>query len=160
MISLIVAVDENGCIGINGKMPWHIPEELKHFKEYTWNKKVLVGRKTYESIGKPLKNRKVYVLSHDNILDENIEVIHNLDLFIKKYKNYDEELVVIGGSQIYEMMMDHVDKMVISVIKTKVKGDTYFPKFDINDFILVSKQENEKYDVYTFIRKEEKDAFY
>ena len=154
MISLIVAVDKNGCIGLNGKMPWNIPEEMKHFREYTWGKSVLVGRKTFEGFKKPLENRYHYILSSKEFTGDNIEVVNNLDELILKYKKSDDELVVIGGSKVYNYFLEIVDKMVISVIQDEFDGDTYFPPFDINKFNLKSKKEHTKFIVYTFVRKE------
>lgn len=154
MISLIVAVDKNGCIGSNGKMPWNIPEEMKHFREYTWGKRVVVGRKTFEGFKQPLKNRYHYILSSKKFEGEKIEVISNLDKLVKEYKNSNEELVVIGGSKVYNIFLEIVDKMVISVIQNEYDGDTFFPNFDIEQFDLVSKEIKEDFIIYTFVRKE------
>ena len=154
MISLIVAVDKNGCIGLNGKMPWNIPEEMKHFREYTWGKSVLVGRKTFEGFKQPLCNRYHYILSSKEYFGENLEVISNLENLIEKYKNSEEELVVIGGSKVYNYFLNVVDKMVISVIQNEYHGDTYFPGFDITKFKLESIQYHKEFNVYTLIRKE------
>ena len=154
MISLIVAVDKNGCIGLDGKMPWHIKEELKHFKEYTWGKKVLIGRKTFEGLGKPLTNRYHYLLTSKNIEIETGEIVTDLATLIDQFKNNDEELVVIGGAQVYKKVLDIVDKMIISVIQNEYNGDTYFPKFDMNRFDVESIQTHDEFIVYTLIRKE------
>ncbi len=154
MISLIVAVDMNGCIGLNGKMPWHIKEELKHFKDYTWGKKVLIGRTTFQGLNKPLENRYHYLLTTHDIQIENGEIVTNLDHLINKYKDNEEELVVIGGAQVYKSVLDCVDKMIISVIQDEYKGDTYFPSFDVNKFKLESINTHEKFIVYTLVRKE------
>ena len=154
MISLIVAVDLNGCIGLNGKMPWHIKEELKHFKEYTWGKKVLIGRKTFAGLYKPLENRYHYILTGSNFQIDDGEIVTNLDDLIHQYKNSDEELVVIGGAQVYKQLLNHVDKMVISVIQEEYEGDTYFPIFDISQFETESIKKHERFIIYTLVRKE------
>ena len=154
MISLIVAVDLNGCIGINGKMPWHIKEELNHFKKYTWGKKILIGSKTFMGLDKPLDNRYHYLLTTKNIQINCGEIVESIDKLLEKYKNNKEELVVVGGFQVYKQVLDYVDKMVISVVPNKYKGDTYFPTFDMNQFEIDSIKKYEKFKVYTLVRKE------
>ncbi|MGN1342989.1 MAG: dihydrofolate reductase [Traorella sp.] len=156
MISMIIAMSLNGCIGNKGKMPWYIPEELQHFKTYTWNKKIVVGRKTFESLKKPLENRYHYVLSHQNcsIEYDNVEIIDKIDYLIDKYRNSQEELVVIGGKQIYLQFLDVIDKIVLTIIKEEYDGDTYFNEFHFDDFSIISKKEYEEFIVYTMIRKE------
>ena len=154
MISLIVAVDKKGCIGFNGKMPWNIPEEMKHFREYTWGKSVLVGKNTFEGFKKPLENRFHYILSSKEFKGDNIEVVSDLNKLIEKFKNSDDELVVIGGAKVYNYFLEIVDKMVISVIQDEFEGDTYFPPFDLSNFNLISKKDHTKFIVYTFVREE------
>ena len=156
MISLIVAFDKNRLIGKNDWMPWNNKEDLKHFRNYTMNKDLLVGRKTFEGFPKPLPNRYHYVLTRQEMdyNHEQVEVIHNIDELVKKYKNSEKELVVIGGSQIYKTALPYVDKMVISLMEGDYEGDTYFPEFDENDFTVENKEKKEGFTVYTLIRKE------
>lgn len=156
MISLIVAFDSNHLIGKNGWMPWNNPEDLKHFRNYTMNKALLVGRKTFEGFKKPLPKRYHYVLTRSDIHYDydTVEVIHDIEKLIKKYKDNDEELVVIGGSQVYQAALPYVDKMVISVMDGEYEGDTYFPSYDENDFEVISIEPKEGFYVQTLIRKE------
>ena len=154
MISLIAAVDINGCIGINGKMPWHIKEELKHFKDYTWGKNILIGKNTFNGLDKPLENRYHYLLTTSQIHLDYGEIVSDLNQLINKFKNSDEELVVVGGALVYKQLLDYVDKMVISVIQNEYIGDTYFPSFDINQFKIESIKHYERFKVYTLVRKE------
>ena len=107
MISMIVAMSQNGCIGKDGKMPWHIPQELNHFKEYTIHKKIVVGRKTFEGFKQPLKNRFHYVITRQKIdyPYESVQIVHHVDSLIQKYQNSNDELVVIGGKQVYLLFL-------------------------------------------------------
>lgn len=156
MISLIVAYDKNRLIGKDGWMPWNIKEELKHFRDYTINKDLLVGRKTFEGFKKPLPNRFHYVLTRSELecQSESVKVIHDINEVIEKYKNTESELVVIGGSQIYKEALPYVDKMVISIIDREYEGDTYFPFYDENDFMIESVEKHEQFSVMTLLRKE------
>lgn len=155
MISLIVAYDSNQLIGKDGWMPWDNKEDLKHFRNYTMNKTLLVGRKTFEGFPKPLPNRYHYVLTRSDIQYsyDTVEVIHTIDDVVKKFKNSDDELVVIGGSQVYKTALPYVDKMVISVMDGEYEGDTYFPEYNKEDFIVESIEEKDGFSVYTLIRK-------
>ena len=153
MISIIVAVDPNLLIGSNGSLPWHIKEDLIHFKNYTLNKTVIMGKTTFDSIGKPLPNRTNIIACNDaDIKVEGAVVVNDLFKVLKEYKNKDEELVVIGGATIYKLSLEYADKLVISHIKKEYKGDTYFPNF-IDKFTPVSKEEFEEFDVITYVKK-------
>ncbi len=156
MISLIVAMDKNHLIGKNGWMPWDNKEDLKHFRNYTMNKSLLVGRKTFEGFKKPLPHRFSYVLTHSdmNIDDENVKVIHDIQEVIDKFKNSCDELVVIGGAQIYAAALPFVDKMVLSIMDGDYEGDTFFPDFDENDFEVESVENKESFRIQILRRKE------
>lgn len=136
MISLIVACDEHNLIGKDGWMPWNLPEDLKHFKRVTLNKNILMGRKTFEGIGKPLPKRKTWVLTHQDISYpyENVEVIHDLQSLVSHFLESEEELVVCGGAQIYQLMLPYVQEMWISKVAGEYEGDTYFPKVNWLDY--------------------------
>ena len=125
MFSIIVAIGKNNEIGKKNKLIWHIPEDLKNFKKITTGKTVVMGRKTHESIGKALPNRKNIILTRNfNIKhDENIEVYNDLENFIDKYKNNNEEIFIIGGEEIYKQFIDKdlIDYLYISEIK-KIYG--------------------------------------
>ena len=115
MFSLIVAVGENNEIGKNNGLLWHIPEDLKNFKKITKGKMVVMGLKTFESIGKPLVGRKNVILSRDKIkkykiekeyMDYNVEVYNSLQDFIQRYIDTEEEIFIIGGGEIYKQFLD------------------------------------------------------
>ena len=156
MITIIVAVSKNNCIGKDGKMPWHLPEEMKHFKRNTIHKKVVVGRKTFEGFKKPLVDRIHYVVTRQDLecKYENVVVVHDVQDLIQQYKNSEEELMIIGGRQIYSMFMNVADKLIISVLHEEFEGDTYFPEFDRNQFEINKIEHYQEFDVVTWIRKE------
>ncbi len=128
MITLIAAIGKNNEIGLDGKMPWHIPEDLKHFKEYTIGKTIVMGRKTFQSIRKPLPNRTNIVISKSTQFPDVMNVTSLLDAL--NYTN--DELVIIGGAQVYQLAMHVADKLVITHIDSEFQADTFFPSIDLN----------------------------
>lgn len=127
MFSMILAMDIRGLIGKNNDLPWHYPEDLKYFKSVTLHKKVVMGRKTFESIfnrlGHPLPHRKNVVVTRGDFFHDGIEVINNLSEFLSLPQ--EEEIIIMGGKQIYEQSIDLVDRMYITHIKKLYRGDTY-----------------------------------
>ena len=136
MLSIIAAVAKNNCIGIGNDLPWHIPEDLKRFKEVTEGKTVVMGRKTYESIfsrlSKPLPNRKNIVITSqaDYQVPENVYLAGSLDEAIDKFGG--EELFIIGGASVYKQAIDKADKLYITLIDKEIEGDAFFPEIDKN----------------------------
>ena len=122
MITLIAACSSNRVIGKDNRLIWHIPGDLKRFKEITSGHTILMGRKTFESIGKPLPNRKNIVLTRDK--DWKAEGVTTI-IDIKDIK--DEDLFIIGGGEIYRMFIDISDKIELTLIDKEFEGDTYFP---------------------------------
>lgn len=149
MFSIIVAIGNNNEIGKNNKLLWHIPEDLKKFKEITQGKTVIMGRNTYESIGKPLPDRHNIVLSKDlklfsNNYNEKLEICDNFSEIVKKYENSDEEIFIIGGAQIYKKALELgiVEKLYISHIDfSDNEADTYFPEIDYNVWKKIEEEE-------------------
>ena len=130
MITLLVAHDLNRVIGVDNKMPWHIPEELGYFKKVTMGKAIVMGRKTFESIGKVLPGRlNIIITRNDNYSIDGAEVVHSLKEAIELGKTYSEEVVIIGGAEIFNQSMEIADKLYITVIQNEYEGDTYFPKY-------------------------------
>ena len=130
MLSIIVAKAKNNIIGKDNKLIWDLPEDLKHFKEITTGHTIIMGRKTFESIGRVLPNRKHIVFSQNpdfKVDDENVEVVHSL-LEIQSLIEAEEEAFVIGGAMIYNLLMPYVDKMYVTQINKEFEGDTFFPK--------------------------------
>ncbi|WP_077326592.1 dihydrofolate reductase [Virgibacillus siamensis] len=155
MISLLVAMDKHKTIGLNNDLPWRLPNDLKFFKEKSTGNTIIMGRKTFESMGKPLPNRKnVVVTRSQSDFPNEVEVIHDLDtIYNWNSENPGEELFVIGGGNIFRQVLPHADRMYITWIDEDFKGDTFFPEFNEADWELTSKVKGEKneknpYDYY------------
>ncbi len=130
MLSIIVAIARNNVIGKDNKLIWHLPEDLKRFKELTTGKTIIMGKNTFISLGRVLPNRKHIVLTNDKeykINNEQVEIAHGVE-DIKKYIEDSEEHFVIGGAAIYNLLMKYATKMYVTKINKKFEGDTYFPK--------------------------------
>lgn len=147
MFSIIVAIGKNREIGKGNKLLWHIPEDLKNFKETTTGKTVIMGRKTFESIGRPLPNRKNIVLSKngdkESFEQKGIKLYQNLENLIADYKNYEEEVFIIGGEQIYREFMQKglVSRLYISYIEfSDSEADAYFPEIDYNSWKIIKEK--------------------
>ena len=118
MLSTIVAIANNNVIGKDNKLIWHLPEDLKRFKQITTGKNIIMGRKTFESLGRVLPNRKHIILCNDMEMDidnENVEILDDISK-LDKYINSDEENFVIGGATIYKLLMPYVNKLYITKI--------------------------------------------
>ncbi|WP_067725546.1 dihydrofolate reductase [Oceanobacillus damuensis] len=155
MISLLLAMDKNHVIGLKNGMPWHLPKDLRFFKEKTTGNTIIMGRKTYNSMGGALPNRKNVVLTRSkNDFPENVEVIENLQTITEwNENNPEEEYFIIGGGNIFKQVIDVADRMYITLIEESFEGDTYFPDFNEADWNLTSKVKGEKnetnpYDYY------------
>ena len=163
MLSIIVAKAKNNIIGKNNKLIWHLPEDLKHFKNLTTGHTIIMGRKTFESLGKPLPNRKHVIFSQNpdfKVNDENVEVVHSL-LQIQDLIEGKEEAFVIGGAMIYNFLMPYVKKMYVTEIEKDFDGDAFFPSIDEEIWREVTrekglKDENSNLDYY-FVTYERKD---
>ena len=138
-ISLIAAYDNNYLLGSGGKIPWDIPNDLKRVKEVTWGKSIVMGRKTFESIGKPLPGRQNIVMTNNKLYTaKGIDVVHSISEALSVAEN--EELVVFGGEGIYKMFLPYVDEMHITRIHGTFEGDVYFPEFKWDSFERVHKE--------------------
>lgn len=131
MLSIIVCHDQNRVIGLENKMPWHLPNDLKRVKALTTGNTIVMGRNTFLSLGKPLPNRRNVVLTKDHHFSaEGIDVIHSLDDIFQ----LEGHIFIFGGQNLYEQMMDKVDDMYITVIESKHPGDAFFPEYTFNDW--------------------------
>jgi dihydrofolate reductase len=134
MIKAIVAMAENRVIGNAGTIPWHLPEDFKFFKATTMGHAILMGRKTYESIGKPLPGRENIVLSRTMPETPGITVIHSLDeLKEPEFTQGGRDLFVIGGEEIYRLLLPKVQELYVTNVPRMIEGDTGFPEFE-SDF--------------------------
>jgi len=134
MLSIIVAKGKNNIIGNENKLIWSLPADMKRFKELTTGHVIIMGRKTFESLGKVLPNRKHIVFTQNPdfmVKDENVQVVHSM-LEIKEYIDDKNENFVIGGAMIYSLLMPHVNKMYITEINQDFEGDKFFPKINLD----------------------------
>ena len=146
-IKLICAISKNNVIGNENKLPWNISEDLKRFKELTSNNWIVMGRKTFDSIGRPLPNRKNIVLSKNkNLKIDSVEVFSSPNDVIDFYKNNSDQkdLYIIGGTYIYELFFQYCEYLFITYIDKEYEGDAFFPKIDWEKWELMS--EVNKYD--------------
>ena len=129
-LSIIVAMSKNRVIGKDNKMPWHLSNDLKNFKKITIGKTIVMGRLTYDSIGKALPERKNIVLSR-NLIDSNVFIFDNFEEVLDFTKDEDE-VFIIGGQDIYSQTIDKVNKLYLTTIDANIEGDKYFPEIDIS----------------------------
>lgn len=130
-ISIIAAIGKNNELGKDNNLIWHLKEDLKFFKELTTNHVIVMGRKTFESLPKILPNRHHIVITSNNNLNDKIEVFNSVESFLEKYKDYKDEIFIIGGSSIYKSFLDYSNKLYLTEIDEECKNaDVYFPYFD------------------------------
>ena len=126
MISIIVATSKNRVIGNNNSLIWKLPADLKRFKQITTDNTIVMGRKTYESIGKPLPNRRNIIITRDtNYLVDNCEIVNSLEEALMLCNN---DCFIIGGGEIYKQSIDIADKIYLTLVQEDFEGDTYFPE--------------------------------
>jgi dihydrofolate reductase len=130
MISLIAAIGKNNELGKDNTLLWHMPADMKHFREITSLHVVVMGRKTFESIGKPLPNRRNVIITHDiKYKKEEVEIVHSLSETLNLFKNKNEEVFIIGGAEIYKQFMPIADKLYITHIDAEDKSaNVFFPE--------------------------------
>ena len=134
IISIIAAMDRNRLIGNNNQLPWHLPADFVHFKSVTMGKPIIMGRKTYESIGKPLPGRSNIVLTRNpDIQFEGVECVASFAEALALVADA-EEVMVIGGSTIYEMLLPQVNRLYFTYVDAEFEGDAWFPEFDNNQW--------------------------
>ena len=148
-LSIIVAMSKNRVIGKDNKMPWHLSNDLKNFKKITVGKTIVMGRLTYDSIGKALPERKNIVLSR-NLIDSNVFIFDNFEEVLDFTKDEDE-VFIIGGQDIYSQTIDKVNKLYLTTIDANIEGDKYFPEIDISKWKKIrsenfSKDQNNTHD--------------
>lgn len=143
-ITLIWAMSSNGAIGLNNQLPWRLPADLKFFKSQTIGKTMLMGRKTWESMGsKPLPGRHSVVLTGDtSYVAEGAEVVHSIEEARKVA--VDKELMVIGGAGVFKHFLPLADRLLVTRIDEDIQGDVFFPYFDWNEFELVHEEQGTK----------------
>lgn len=137
MINIIVAHDHDLAIGKNGEIPWHLKGDFKNFKEVTMGHTVIMGRKTFDSIGKPLPGRRNIVLTRDDDWHfDGVEVVHNYEELLE----INEDVFILGGEQIYRYFLPFSKKLYVTYVYGNFKGDTFFPSYEDNKSLRLIKQ--------------------
>ena len=157
-IIIIVAVAANGVIGrANGEMPWHVKEDFQHFKKTTMGSPIIMGRKSFESLGKPLKGRENIVVTRNANLNydfDDVKIVLSLNEAIEYYKSLNtEKIFITGGREIYKQSISIADEMIISHMKFDAVGEVKFPEIDMNEWYIDSKDDREKFEIVTYKRK-------
>lgn len=142
MISLIVAMDSKGVIGVNNQLPWHLPEDLKYFKKITTGHPIVMGRKTRDSIGRNLPNREnVVITRNQDYICDGCTIFHSVDEFYNwSNAKRDEEIFVIGGAELFAETISKTDRLYITRINHEFDGDTFFPELNWHEWKLISEQ--------------------
>lgn len=146
MLSIIVAKAKNNIIGKDNALIWHLPEDLKRFKKLTTGHTIIMGRKTFESLGRVLPNRHHIILCNDaqmNIDDENVEILEDISM-LDKYLKDEEEHFVIGGATMYRLLMPMCSKMYITEINQDFEGDVSFPEINMNEWNVTEREKGLK----------------
>lgn len=134
MISLLVAMDNNRLIGRDNDLPWHLPADLAYFKRVTMGKAIIMGRKTFESIGRPLPGRENIIITRNiEFKADGCKVIHSVEEILEM-NQYDKELFIIGGAEIFKEILPHADRLYITEIDAIFSGDTFFPEFSSKEW--------------------------
>lgn len=155
-LSLIVAMSRNGVIGIDNQLPWHLPEDLKYFKSVTMGKPIIMGRKTYDSIGRPLPGRTNIVITRDPSWQaEGVSVVQTLEAALSLGQVAcnaagADEIMVIGGEQIYRMTLPAADRLYLTQVDAEVEGDAFFPDIDLDQWQQVSERAPELTDTHPY----------
>src|SRR5579872_2871461 len=142
-ISAIVAMSENHVIGKDNKLPWYLPADLKHFKNITLGKPIIMGRKTFESIGKALPDRCNVVVTHDvNFSAPGCIVAYSIETALHAV-DYSNEVFIIGGSALFEQLLPQINKLYLTILHHEFEGDTFFPVLDYNEWHEVERVRHE-----------------
>ncbi|MBA1230207.1 dihydrofolate reductase [Pseudomonas viridiflava] len=158
-LSLIAALGENRVIGVDNSMPWHLPGDFKYFKATTLGKPIIMGRKTWDSLGRPLPGRLNLVVSRqENLQLDGAEVFASLDAAVKRAEAWAaeqgvDEVMLIGGAQLYAQGLAQADRLYLTRVALSPEGDAWFPEFNLAQWTLVSNTENAPVDdkpAYTF----------
>jgi dihydrofolate reductase len=145
ILSLLLAAAENNVIGKDNKLPWHLPNDLKYFKNLTWGMPVIMGRKTYESFGKPLQGRRNIVITHNKDWKaEGVEVAGSIEEAIEMAKESAvKEIFIIGGGEIFKTILPKADRIYLTRIYHSFEGDAYFPEIKESEWRLVKERKCE-----------------
>ena len=141
-VSIIVAIGENHAIGKNNQLLWHMPNDLKHFKDITSGRTIIMGRKTFDSVGKPLPRRRNIVVTRQDIIIPGCEVVKSIEDGLALCKNEDE-VFIGGGAEIYKLAMHLTDRIYLTIIHKSFDADTFFPEIDKTEWKEVKREDFE-----------------
>jgi dihydrofolate reductase len=156
MINLIAAMTKKKVIGKGNQLPWQIPNELQHFKKLTLDCTVIMGKRTFESIGRPLPKRHNIVLTPNLEKIENVDVCNSIDQALTTAQSYGKNIFVIGGAYTYEQFLPFVDRLYISFIKQDYDGDVFFPEVGWNDWKIVESKDFPEFEFFVYERLADK----
>jgi dihydrofolate reductase len=145
-LSIIVAASENNVIGVNNHLPWHLPVDMKYFKDTTMGKPIVMGRKSFEELGRVLPGRpNIMITRQPEYAAEGLYVVPSLEAGIEKAKTFGtEEIFITGGGEIFKIALPIIDRLYLTRVHAEVSGDTYFPEFDPTGWKLVKNDRHEK----------------
>src|SRR5476651_871439 len=141
-LSIIVAISENNAIGKNNQLLWYLPADLKHFKDITSGHTVIMGRKTFDSVGKPLPRRRNIIITRQDISIEGCEVVKSIEAALELCKN-EPEVFIVGGAEIYRQSMHLTDRIYLTIVHKEFDGDSYFPEIEPNEWTETAREDHE-----------------
>jgi len=142
IVSMITAMDQNRLIGKDNALPWKIPADLQFFKKVTMSKPIIMGRKTFESIGRPLPGRQNIIITRDHdYRAEGCDIAYSTEQALKLAENA-EEVMIIGGANIYQQFLERCDRLYITKVKAAFEGDAWFPEFDESQWLETEKEDH------------------
>jgi dihydrofolate reductase len=141
-VSIIVAIGENNAIGKNNQLLWHLPADLRHFKNITSGHTIIMGRKTFDSVGKPLPNRRNIVVTRQDIKIEGCEVVKSIDEAIALCKGEDE-VFIGGGAEIYRLAMAKTDRIYLTIVHEVFDADTFFPEINFSEWVETAHEDHQ-----------------
>lgn len=142
IVSIVVAISENHAIGKDNKLLWYLPKDLKHFKEITSGHTVIMGRKTYDSVGRPLPNRRNIIITRQPITIEGCEVVNSIEAALHLCAGT-PEVFIVGGAEIYKQAMHLTDSIYLTIVHAVIEGDTYFPEIKEDIWKETQRQDHE-----------------
>ena len=142
IVTIVVAIAENYAIGKNNQLLWHMPADLKHFKNITTGHTVIMGRKTYDSVGKPLPNRRNIIVTRQDIKIEGCQVVNSIADALALCAN-EHEVFIVGGAEIYKLAMSKTDRIYLTIIHHSFDADTLFPEIDYTDWKETARQDHQ-----------------
>lgn len=148
-INIVVAIAANNAIGKNNKLLWHLPKDLKHFKNLTTGHTVIMGRKTFDSVGKPLPNRRNIVVTRQDIQIEGCEVVNSLEAALELAKG-EAEVDIVGGAEIYRQAMPLINFIYLTIVHQDFDADTFFPEIDYSEWQEISRENHQTDEKHAF----------